>query len=104
MIFRHCSSQWFPNGLSCDGSQAQGCCSLATGHTGILCREGRFVYAIDGQGIGNGTLSTTYCPSPQVLIGYSGVQICEGVTLLQVLLLCQSLFYSAGFPTPIQDH
>ena len=56
-------------------------CSMAIP---AACREGRLVYQINGQGSLNGTLGSASCPSQQVLVGYSGVQICEGVSLLQV--------------------
>ena len=48
------------------------------------CREGRLVYQINGQGSLNGTLGSASCPSQQVIVGYAGVQVCEGVSLLQV--------------------
>ena len=50
------------------------------------CREGRLIYQVNGQGSINGTSGSASCPSGVVIIGYSGIQICEGVGLLQVEL------------------
>ena len=49
-----------------------------------IYREGRLIYQINGQGSLNGTSGSASCPSGEVLVGYSGIQICEGVDLLQV--------------------
>ena len=50
------------------------------------CREGRLIYQVNGQGSTNGTSGFASCPSGEVIVGYSGLQICEGVGLLQVEL------------------